>query len=384
MKVLFIQDSLGTGGAEKSNSELWYFLRENGVTLKIIVLEHRQKGIEKEILENGFDVSFIDNQNFWQQVNSIAQIITDYQPTIVHSVLFRASLRTRLAKLKTKFYHIESLVNCTYDPIRFADPKVNATALRVYKWIDKITAKKWTDESIAITNEVREHYIKHLKLLPSKVSVIFRGRRANPFLEDKNQARNEITNELQLEPADIIVTHVGRQEYQKGHLSLLKAIKSIDEQLFAAHVKFLFCGRDGNNTKEIEDFLAKGNLKTTLLFLGHRHDIPKVLAASDVFIFPSLYEGLGGSLIEAQAAALPIICSDIKVFNEVVLRDSNALLFSLNDTEMLAEKILTLTASSEKRTKMGEESLKNFNQKFQLDAVNRQMLVHYQNIVGQK
>lgn len=381
MRVLFIQDSLGTGGAEKSNSELWYFLREQGVTIKIIVLEHRQKGIEKEIMESGFDVAFIDHQRLWQQVGSIAKIIKEFQPNIVHSVLFRASLRTRLAKLKTKFYHIESLVNCTYDPIRFADPKVNANALRLYKWLDKITSKKWTDEFIAITNEVREHYIQHLKMKPSKVSVIFRGRKANTFLEHKNKARKEITEELQLATTDILVTHVGRQEYQKGHLFLLKAIKSIDEQLFTANVKFLFCGRDGNNTKEIEAFLANENLKTTILFLGHRHDVNKILAASDVFVFPSLYEGLGGSLIEAQAAALPIICSDIKVFQEVVTRDVNALLFSLSDTNALAEKLLILTGSNELRTKMGAESLKNFNQKFQLDNVNGQMLTHYKSIL---
>ena len=384
MKVLFIQDSLGTGGAEKSNSELWYFLRENGVTLKIIVLEHRQKGIQKEILENGFDVTFIDKQSFWQQVNSIARIIREYQPDIVHSVLFRASLRTRFAKLKTKFYHIESLVNCTYDPIRFADPQVNATALRVYKWLDAITSKKWTDESIAITHEVREHYIQHLKLQPSKVNVIFRGRRANPFVADKQNARSEILQEFQFSAEDIIVTHVGRQEYQKGHIALLQAIKHRDTEFSAANVKFLFCGRDGNNTKEIEGFLANEKLKTTLLFLGHRHDVPKILAASDVFVFPSLYEGLGGSLIEAQAAALPVVCSDIPVFDEVVVRDVNALLFTLNDLAVLAEKLLALTSSSELRTKMGAESLKNFKQKFQLAYVNRQMLERYQQITESK
>jgi glycosyltransferase involved in cell wall biosynthesis len=381
MKVLFIQDSLGTGGAEKSNSELWYFLREQGVTIKIIVLEHRQKGIEKEILDNGFDVTFVDNQSLWQQVGSIAKIIKEFQPNIVHSVLFRASLRTRLAKLKIKFYHIESLVNCTYDPIRFADPKINGAALRFYKWLDKITAKKWTDEFIAITNEVREHYIQHLEIKPSKLSVIFRGRKANTFLEHKTQVRKEITEELQFADTDIIVTHVGRQEYQKGHLSLLKAIKSIDEQLFTANVKFLFCGRDGNNTKEIEAFLAKENLKTTILFLGHRQDVNKILVASNVFVFPSLYEGLGGSLIEAQAAALPIICSDIKVFQEVVTREVNAFMFSLNDTVALAEKLLILTASKELRIKMGAESLNNFNEKFQLVNVNRQMLAHYKSIL---
>jgi hypothetical protein len=172
MKILFIQDSLGTGGAEKSNSELWYFLREKGIAIKVIVLEHRQNGIEKEILENKFDVTFIDNQNFWQQVNSIAKIVKEFKPDIVHSVLYRATIRTRLAKLKTSFFNIESLVNCSYDAIRFSDLKVNKWALHIYQFLDRITQLKGTDKFIAITNEVREHYIQKLNINPSKISVL--------------------------------------------------------------------------------------------------------------------------------------------------------------------------------------------------------------------
>ena len=378
MKVLFIQDSLGTGGAEKSNSELWYFLRDKKISIKIIVLEHRQKGIESEILSTGFDVTFIDKQNLWQQVSSIAQIIKEYQPHIVHSVLFRASLRTRLAKLKTSFFHIESLVNCTYDAVRFSDPKVNKWGLYFYKFLDQITQIKGTDKFIAITNEVREHYSQQLGIPLSKIEVIFRGRKANTFLNRKAEVRTALLEELEFSPNDIIITHVGRQEFQKGHLELLKAIKSVDSQLQTLHCKFVFCGRDGNNTKEIETFLAQEPLKTGIVFLGHRHDVNQILAASDIFVFPSKYEGLGGSLIEAQAAGLPIVCSNIKVFEEVVDADRNALVYQLGDTADLAQKLLTLIQNEVLRATMGKASLQNFKEKFQLENVNCQMLKYYE------
>ena len=381
MKVLFIQDSLGTGGAEKSNSQLWYFLREKKIAIRIIVLEHRQKGIENEILEQGFDVTFLDKQNLWQQVKSIARIIDDFNPDIVHSVLFRAALRTRIAKLKTNFVNVESLVNCTYDKVRFSDPKVNKWALYFYKWLDRFTQSKGTDKFIAITNEVREHYIQNLNISPSKISVIFRGRKANEYLNAKADWRQKLNDEFLFSSNDVIITHVGRQEFQKGHLELLKAIKSIDQVLADNKVKFLFCGRDGNNSKEIEAFLAKESIKTGILFLGHRNDVNQILAASDIFVFPSKYEGLGGSLIEAQAAALPIVCSDIKVFEEVVNNNENALMYQLGNTKDLSEKLLLLIESETMRKKMGEESLKNFNAKFQLEKVNEQMLKFYENII---
>lgn len=381
MKVLFIQDSLGTGGAEKSNSELWYFLVKKGVTVKVIVLEHRQKGIEKEIIENGFDVTFIDNQNFWQQVTSIAKIINEFQPNIVHSVLFRAILRTRFAKLKAHFFNVESLVNCSYDAIRFSDPKVNKWGLYMYRFIDKITQKKGTDKFIAITNEVKQHYIQNLKIDPSKIDVIFRGRKENPFIDSQVECRKNLRAEFKFDQDDIIITHVGRQEFQKGHLELLKAIKNVDEKLVNAKVKILCCGRDGNNTKEINSFLQENKLQTTVLFLGHRNDINQILAASDVFVFPSKYEGLGGSLIEAQAAGLPIVCSNIKVFDEVVNNNVNALMYQLGDSSELAVKLLEVINSKELREKMGQASLQNFKDKFQLENVNLQMLDSYKKLL---
>lgn len=378
MKILFIQDSLGTGGAEKSNSELWYFLRDKKVFLKIIVLEHRQKGIENEILSAGFDVTFIDQQNFWQQVNSIVRIIKEYQPDIVHSVLFRASLRTRLAKLKTSFFHVESLVNCTYDAVRFSDPKVNKRGLYFYKFLDRISQIKGTNKFIAITNEVRDHYTQQLGIPLEKIGVIFRGRKANVFLNQKTEVRLALNEELKFLPTDIIITHVGRQEFQKGHLELLKAIKSVDRQLNEWHCKFVFCGREGNNTKEIEAFLAQEQLKTTIVFLGHRLDVNQILAASDIFVFPSKYEGLGGSLIEAQAAGLPIVCSNIKVFEEVVIDQGNALLYRLGNAEDLAQKLLLLVQNPNLREVMGQASLAHFKEKFQLENVNCQMLEYYE------
>lgn len=380
MRILFVQDSLGTGGAERSNAELWYFLREEGIDLKIVVLEHRMEGIESEILGANFDVNFLKTGSFINQANQIKDLIKNFKPDIVHSVLFRASMRVRLVKLRYKFTHVESLVNCTYDEIRYHDPKINSMLLKVYEKLDGLSQNFGVDHFLPITNEVKNHYIKHLNIKPEKLTVISRGRKQNKFRSEKKNLRMAVNKELDLDSEGLIFIHVGRQEFQKAHLDILKAIKIIDKELAVAKAQFLFCGRKGNATGEIKEFLEHNKLNTRVEFLGHRNDIYQLMVASDVFLFPSRFEGLGGSLIEAQAAGLPVICSDIPVFKEVV-SPLNARFHKTNDPHSLG-LVLKEMIFQNNLEEMGKSSLKNYNENFQLKKINRKMLEFYHNIIN--
>ncbi|WP_029032976.1 glycosyltransferase family 4 protein [Salinimicrobium terrae] len=380
MKLLYVQDSLGTGGAERSNAELWYYLRKEGVQIKIVVLSHRKEGIEQEILKEGFDVNFLEPGNLISHSKQISQVIKNYKPDIVHSSLYNASMRVRMAKLFTSFYHVESLVNCLYDEVRFKDPKVNSFSLKVYRKIDKYT-QKGTDKFIAVTNEVKKHYEKQLNIPASKIDFIHRGRKDNPYRHEKQEVGQQLRRELGFAQDDLIFVHVGRQEYQKAHIDILKAIKEQDEKLQQLHVKFIFCGRNGNSTDVIEDFLNKENIKTEMRFLGHRTDIYRILVASDVFVLPSLYEGIGGVSIEAQAAELPVICSDIAVFKEVMKGNPYIEFFEKSNFDDLGQKLVKLAGSPALREKMGKEGRKNYINNFQLDSINRQVLDYYKKLV---
>ena len=379
MRILYVQDSLGTGGAERSNAELWYFLRRKNVDVKIVVLEHRSVGIEDEILRAGFNVTFLSPGNILNQVLELRRIIKNYSPDLVHSVLFRSAMRVRLTKPLLPFFHVESLVNCSYSPIRYKDPQINSTGLRIYKFFNQRTQSWGTDKFVAITHEVRKHAMEYVHIPSGKLAVINRGRAENPFINNggENDLKLKYRKELNFSPDEILFVHVGRQEYQKGHIPLLKAIKENDKELERCGVHFLFCGREGNETKEIEMFLKKNQLFTKISWLGHRSDVLKILAVGDAFIFPSLFEGLGGALIEAQAAGLPILCSNIKVFQEVVNKDKNALVFEVGNIEQLSNQMLLLAESSSTRREMGRKSLLNFQKKFRIDKIHQEMLKFY-------
>lgn len=383
MRIMFVQDSLGTGGAERSNANLWYFLKnQNDLNLKIVVLEHRKEGIEDEIINKGFDVTFLKNGNLLSQAKNLALIIQDFKPDIVQSVLFRSAIRVRLAKKFTRFFHIEYIVNCSYSEIRYKDPKINTTGLTFFKYVNRFTQAEGVDHFVAITQEVKLHASQHLKIDPDKISVIPRGREENQFISNKKEIKNSIREDLGIQEDSVLFVHVGRQEYQKAQTDLLKAIKLKDSELNNLNSHFIFCGRKGNLSKEIEDYLKANNIKTPIDWLGHRSDISKVLLAADVFVFPSLYEGLGGSLIEAQAAGLPVIVSDIKVFEEVVKENFNAKIFETSNEADLAEKLTLLASSKELRTEYGKNSLRHFHQNFQIEDIHRRILDLYKNLAN--
>src|SRR6185369_73475 len=125
-------------------------------------------------------------------------------------------------------------------------------------------------------------------------------------------------------------------------------------------IQVVLVGREGNFTSIIRDKIKTFGLETCVTIAGHRNDVSAVLAAADVFVFPSRFEGLPGVLIEAEAAGLPIICSDIPNNREVAQEGVNAVFFPLNDPAVLAEGVRKLVTDSDLRREMGKQSLAIF------------------------
>lgn len=115
----------------------------------------------------------------------------------------------------------------------------------------------------------------------------------------------------------LAVGHVGRFCYQKNHVFLLRIFRDLLQTMQDA---VLVLVGDGPLRPEIEKQASNLGIKERVLFLGIREDIPEILSAMDVFVFPSHYEGLGISLIEAQVSGLPCLISD-RVPREAILTD---------------------------------------------------------------
>ena len=371
MKILIIIDSLGSGGAERSTEVMADYLFENNVNFEILCLDHREIGVQQKMQNKGYNIKFLKIGSFLSQTSQIAKIITSGNFDLVHSILFRSNIRTRFAKLKTKFVHLESLVNTTYSKERFSDAKVNQTVLKFYKKLDTYSSKWGVDHFHSITNAVKSHYVEKVGYDSEKITIIPRGRK--PILDDYEDRPVRPNSEV------VQIINVGRHEFQKGQIFLLKAAKKLKDHGLSFIIRIY--GREGSVTSELKNYIKENSLEEVVLLMGYHNNIPELLLNSDIFVFPSLYEGLGGALIEAQSAGLPIACNDIPVFHEVVRKNQNANLFNSRDTETIVDAIGELIENAELRKSYGIKSLLHYNEKFQEEANNKKMLDLYKRLV---
>lgn len=150
--------------------------------------------------------------------------------------------------------------------------------------------------------------------------------------------RKKVRDKLGVTENQIIIGHVGRFNYQKNH----KFIVEIFHEIHKANnnVRLLLVGNDsGKGGEGIHELVNRRGIHDSVKFLGVRNDITELLQAMDVFLFPSLFEGLSVASIEAQAAGLPILISD-KVPIECKKTDLVEVIPLCKSTSVWAKKVL--------------------------------------------
>lgn len=369
MRVILLMNSLFTGGAEFSSLSLYGWLRSRGYEIKVVVLKNVSPSYH--VNQFGFaEVTVLEGKSVWGRLKELNKIIQEFKPDIVHSVLFDANVLGRLARIRIGgFKHLESLVNEMYSESRLADPQVTRLKLAGYRALDFITQLWGVDHYHANGQSVAIHYHQMLSIRKDRMTIIPRGRKVNDFLGDalnRGKIRQEFSSGNR-----ILFVSMARHEYQKGQDILLDALSLLSKETLT-NLQLVLVGREGKLTKLIQDRISKYDLEKTVLMTGHRSDVSSILAAADVFLFPSRFEGLPGALIEAEAAGLPVICSDIPNNREVADND-NALFFPLENTSKLAHAISMLATDKALRETMRAHSLNLFRARFQLESIHQQM-----------
>ena len=368
MKVLYLINGLGTGGAERSLSEMLPLLRERGVEVTVTCLHPKQEGVSSHVAAAGYDVRYLTAGSAAGRVRAVRALIQSDQPDVVHTTIIESNLVGRLAAARTGVPVLTSLVNTSYAPARFADPNVTAWKLRLVQFADGWTGRHLTDHFHAITEAVKEAGVRDLGLAPERTTVIPRGRDRARVGTPGPERRRRVRHALGVPEEAEVLINVGRQEFQKGQQYLLEAFEEVARQ--HPNALLLIAGRKGHATPELERRMAKSSLlHERVSFLGHRDDVPDLLAAADVFVFPSLYEGLGGAVIEAMALGLPIVTSDIPAVREVTEEGKNAVLIPPGRPDVLAGALTDLLDDPDRRAWFGRRSRAIYEEHFTLETV---------------
>jgi glycosyltransferase involved in cell wall biosynthesis len=387
MKVLLLIDSLGAGGAERSTLDLSHYLRQSNHDVKIVCVRRKDTGVQQEAFDSKTDVHFFKSSGLFSNVRELKDICKSFSPDIVHATLFKSRLRARLVKLlyRKKFVLCESLVTLPFAEARIAERKQGALKVFSHKLMDSVLGVWSVDRFIAISKEVKRHAMEELYFQDEKkLEVIYRGRRKNRFIGQKTALRKTLSDSIGFDVAGTVFVHIGRQDFPKNHRFLVETFLKMKAQYPETRDAVLLClGREGETTRDIQQVLKEYPADHSIFFLGHRSDVEQILAQSDIFIFPSKFEGLGGSVIEAKAAGLPIIVSDLAVFRETLEPGQEAFFVSTENQAQWIEKMRQLMSDENLRTQMGTRNMTSFERKFSLDGVNSQTVELYKQLLNE-
>ena len=367
--VLSVIDSLGQGGAERSLIDIAANLGDHGIATTIATRRRVDHGYSGVVRETGMPVEVIGTGRL-EGPMSVRRILRERGFDVVHTTLVQSNLAGRLGAIGTGTPVLTSLVNMTYDPVRLEDPRVSANGLRLYRLVDGWTARHLTTHFHALTRAVADRAMLDLGIRGDSITVVPRGRDPEEFHPARDATeKNSVLGRIGLHDETPVLINVGRHEYQKGQRILLEALPRVVER--HPKVVLLVLGREGNETSNLEQLVEGLSLASHVRFLGDRRDVAEILRAADLFVFPSLYEGFGGSVIEAMATNLPIVASDLAPLREVLA--STGTLVPRSRPDLLADAVLAMLDDRDRALDLAEQAYGRFEERFRLDRVVDQM-----------
>lgn len=189
-----------------------------------------------------------------------------------------------------------------------------------------------------------------------------------------SQSRKSIREQLKIGNDRVVLLSVGELIKRKNHEVVIKALAEIEDD----GVLYCICGK-GPLQGKLEKLAQKYNVEDKVRFLGFRTDIASMCAMSDLFVFPSLQEGLSVALMEAMACGKPIIASDIRGNNELVVNDKGGFLVDAYDVKAYKSKIIELYKDETNLKKFGEFN-RQYIVKFGNENVDNEMRKIYREI----
>jgi len=284
-------------------------------------------------------------------------------PTIVHSHTSKAGLLGRLA---AKLAGVPIIVHTPHGHVFFG--YFGPLKTKIFILLEKL-ASRITDKIATLSNREKEDYILFKIAEEDKLSVICSGIGLNKFKESLLSEKQNLKKELGIPQNSLIVGTAGRLVPVKGPEFLIKAAKYIISKYPDTY--FIFTG-DGPLENALNRKAREMGISENIIFLGWRDDVAKIISIYDIFVLPSLNEGMGRVLAEAMALGKPIVASNIGGIPDLVIHGKNGFLVPPKNPKELAKYIQVLIEDKDKREKMGlkgKEMSLNFSAEIMIEKI---------------
>ena len=360
--ILFIVNGLSIGGGEAKLLELVQGIQNqysddfNCIVCSVGMGGPLQKSFEA--LNVKLRIYPKKNAHDLSLVYKVARLIREEQIDIIQTTLFYADVIGAYAAWLTGVRNVIS-----WEAVTQPYSLKHMMAYRL--------AAKWFAVSVAVSNAIRDEVMQKRHVGLEKTQTIHYG----VDLEAYHPAKNHILHELLGLNSDVcIVSTVARLTPQKGHVYLIPALPDIVKAYPQAH--FVFIG-DGPLRNSLETQCRELEITEHVHFLGFRDDVAALLQSSDLFVLPSLYEGLPNVVLEAMACGLPVIATAVDGTPEAVVEGETGFLVEPKDPEALKTALMALINNRGLRQEMGMKSRTRVEQYFSLERQIKEFIALY-------
>ncbi len=304
---------------------------------------------KEEVFKKGFKFENVYLTKLYKgkYLHTIDKIVKDNNISIIHSHGGIAGMYARFYKKK---YDNVSIVH-TIHGIHY-----NRTGNFLKKVFSQSTEQhlvKYTDRFICVSDEDRKLAEKMKIIDPMKTNVIKNGINVRRFADKKKNP--ELLKKYNIGENDFIIGNISRFDYQKNQRQLIKVFSVLTQRIH--DIKLLLVG-DGKLYDECVKQAELEGVADKVIFTGEVANVEDYYPLIDIFVFPSLWEGLSITLIEAQVSGRCIIASNIPSNRELIQDNETGLLYDVNDEESLYNRIQNVYVDKFDRERLSENATK--------------------------
>jgi glycosyltransferase involved in cell wall biosynthesis len=386
--VAHVIETLGPGGAERllyTNLKHLDPARFQSTVLTVFARgDHWRAPIERL----GVRVVSLNCNGYGDLLSGVARLrnwLKSEHTAIAHTHLWAANVIGRMAGRLAGVPVISSIHDSDYEPDTWRDgSEVSAWKLYLARAIDRWTARSSCERLLAVSQYVRQSAHDHLGVPLERIELLY-----NPVDLDELQypaasKREEMLAELGLPADSMVLLNVGRVRPQKGLLYAIRALPEVRRRYARAHLVSIGGTDDGRWAARLRAEAESLGVIDHLHILGPRRDVPDFLRACDLFVFPSLHEGLGIALIEAMAAGCACVAADSGPLPEVILDGEDGQLVPARNHERLADAICALLADPGRRAALGKAARKSATARFQPREAAERLAAIYESVASSR
>jgi glycosyltransferase involved in cell wall biosynthesis len=365
LKVLQLLASMPVGGAEDLVAAIVRGLDPTRFAVTVATLGspgpvgRELQGQGYEVVSLGLDIK---RTSTGRVVAAVRGLLKAGRPDILHSHLYHPNFYGRLGALGLGLPGVVAAVHNSYTRVKFHR--------RLWNFLLGWATDRVLVGSPQVWQDVRRYDgvpASRLLLMPYGIALAEL---------DSSLSRAEARERLGV-AGGLVIGAVGRLEAQKGHTHLLAALPGLRREV--PDLTVLLVG-EGRRQEDLQRQVRDLGLEGTVRFLGTRRDLPEIFRALDLFVHPSLWEGLPLALLKAMGAGLPVVATRVSGSQEVIVDGVNGCLVAPGDPEALARAILDLYRQPEARRRLGDAARRTVAERYSQAAMLKRLEELYLNL----